>query len=223
VGDLGPPVRLEVGEQFEPAGVIGAVVRPAQRHHAAGVIAATLRPRCEVRGREALGLEAHDAGAADDLLARPGRSNGSGCPHVAPADRVPGPPSVSGRCRGGYRYQARGPDVLRERCVAGFAVAFTTRAGTTSPMRAGATRKVDPNQTRSLEAAVSRLTWTSAEATSGGDAALGAPGLPLGGQSARSTLVSHGGPIALIVTHERGRRWPDRTRTAWPAPRGLRL
>jgi hypothetical protein len=35
-----PPLRLEVREQLEPAGVIGAVVRPAQRHHAVGVIAA---------------------------------------------------------------------------------------------------------------------------------------------------------------------------------------
>ena len=38
--DLGPPLRLEVGEQLEPARVIGAVVRPAQRHHAVEVIAA---------------------------------------------------------------------------------------------------------------------------------------------------------------------------------------
>jgi hypothetical protein len=40
VRDLGPPLRLEVAEQLEPAGFMGAVMRPAQRHHAVGVIAA---------------------------------------------------------------------------------------------------------------------------------------------------------------------------------------
>ena len=67
--DLGPPLRLEVGQQLEPPGVVGAVVHPAQRHDAVGVIAAAERARRQVRGRDALGLQAHDAGAADDLLA----------------------------------------------------------------------------------------------------------------------------------------------------------
>jgi hypothetical protein len=174
---------------------------PAQRHHAVGVIAAARRARGEVGGVMPFVCR-HTTQAPQTII-----SGGLG-DRTAQAARLSLPPTefrARRACRvaaaAGYRYQARGPDVLRERCVAGFAVAFTTRAGTTSPMRAGATRMVDPNQTRSLEAAVSRVTWTSAEATSGGDAALGAPGLPLGGQSARSTLVSHGGPIALIVTH----------------------
>ena len=46
VGDLGPPLRLEVREELEPAGVIRAVVCPAQRHHAVGVIAAAERSWC---------------------------------------------------------------------------------------------------------------------------------------------------------------------------------
>jgi hypothetical protein len=65
--DFCAPLRLEVGEQLEPPGVIGTVVRPAQRHDAVGVIAAALRAWRQVRGRDAPGLETHDAGAAGDL------------------------------------------------------------------------------------------------------------------------------------------------------------
>jgi hypothetical protein len=67
VRDLGPALRLKVGEEFESAGVLGTVVQPAQRHHAVGVIAAAVRARGEVRGRDVLRLPPHDAGAADDL------------------------------------------------------------------------------------------------------------------------------------------------------------
>jgi hypothetical protein len=66
VRDLGPALRLKVGEEFESAGVLGTVVQPAQRHHAVGVIAAAVRARGEVRGRDVLRLPPHDAGAADE-------------------------------------------------------------------------------------------------------------------------------------------------------------
>ena len=67
--DLGPPLGFEVREQLEPPGVICPVVRPAQRHHAVGVIAAAERPRGEVRGCDALVCRHTTQGAADDLLA----------------------------------------------------------------------------------------------------------------------------------------------------------
>ena len=68
VRDLRSPARLEERQQLEPSGVIRAVVQPAQRHDAVGVIAATERARDEVRGRDPFGLHTDDAGAADDLL-----------------------------------------------------------------------------------------------------------------------------------------------------------
>jgi hypothetical protein len=46
VRDLGAPLRLELGDQLKPPGVIGPVVHPAQPHHAFGVVAATERVVC---------------------------------------------------------------------------------------------------------------------------------------------------------------------------------
>jgi hypothetical protein len=40
VRDLAAPARLEVRQQLEPSRVVGAVVHPAQRHDAVGVVAA---------------------------------------------------------------------------------------------------------------------------------------------------------------------------------------
>jgi hypothetical protein len=66
---LGPPSRLQIRQQLKPPGVEGAVVHPAQRHHAVGVIAAAQRPRREVRRSDAIGLLSDDAPAPDDLVA----------------------------------------------------------------------------------------------------------------------------------------------------------
>jgi len=61
--DLGAQMRLEVWEQFKPAGVIGAMVRPAQRHYTVGVIAAALRARRQMGRGSALRWGAQDSGA----------------------------------------------------------------------------------------------------------------------------------------------------------------
>ena len=45
VRGLQPPVGLKVGNEVEPAGVVGAVVHPAQRHDALGRVAAAERCR----------------------------------------------------------------------------------------------------------------------------------------------------------------------------------
>jgi hypothetical protein len=66
VCDYGPPARLEVRQQLEPPDVICAVVKPAQRHHAVGVIAAAQRTRCQMGGGDAIGLQASEASAADE-------------------------------------------------------------------------------------------------------------------------------------------------------------
>ena len=62
VGELCPPPGLEVGQQVQLAGVVGAVALPACRHDAERVAAASQRPRDQVRRVDPEGRCADDAG-----------------------------------------------------------------------------------------------------------------------------------------------------------------
>jgi hypothetical protein len=67
VGELRAPRRLEVGQQVELAGVVGAVAGAAtERHDTERVAAAAQRPRYEVRSINAVLGAAHDARPAGD-------------------------------------------------------------------------------------------------------------------------------------------------------------
>jgi hypothetical protein len=69
VRELGPPPRLEVGEQVKLAFVIGAVTAFAQRDDARGVVAATHRFWDDV-GRVRVAIRtADDARASADSVA----------------------------------------------------------------------------------------------------------------------------------------------------------
>jgi hypothetical protein len=67
VRDLDSPARLKVGEQVEPAGVIGAVVHPAQRQDAVGVLATIAARAARRTGAMPLVFSAYDVVAADGL------------------------------------------------------------------------------------------------------------------------------------------------------------
>jgi hypothetical protein len=69
VRGLAPEARLEIPHEVQSPAVVGAMVQPAQRDDAVGVIAAAERPRDDVRRVDLGRGAADDAGTPGDLVA----------------------------------------------------------------------------------------------------------------------------------------------------------
>ena len=80
VRELGSPPRLEVGQQVEPAGVVGAVAEAAERNDAVRVLAATQRTGHQMCWVDPSLSAAHETRKAGDLLTL----------RVRGSDRTPG-------------------------------------------------------------------------------------------------------------------------------------
>jgi hypothetical protein len=97
VRDLGPPARLAMRQQLEPPRVVGAVVHPAQRRDAVGVVAAAGHGRHATRMRGPQsgpggGVRETDAAqpvGAPRILGDTPRTRNAACATSLPARRTP--------------------------------------------------------------------------------------------------------------------------------------